>query len=313
MDTLNGWMGGMPHALVRTSNGGLDWTQAEIDTSSISFFPVLNIKFYDDKFGYACGGMHDIAGVIWRTSNGGDKWFPIDPSEAPADEVFQLHLFDSVNVMGAGGDPDFGYGVGMIRTSDGGLTWNYHELGIIGNAYDLAFRNAKEGWAPLGPGLKFIYTRDRGSTWTAVPTPDSSSVYNITFPDSLHGFATGKNGTILKFKPPLIGGINPNLQASPETFTLYQNYPNPVSTETKIRFSIPSTVDLHYSVLQIKVYTLLGTEVGTIVNREYSPGSYDVTWNANDMPSGIYYYQIFVTSSKSMKAVSLPRKMIIMK
>jgi len=142
--------------------------------------------------------MHDIAGVIWRTSNGGDKWYPIDPSEAPADEVYQLHLFDSLNVMGAGGDPDFGYGVGMIRTSDGGLTWNYHELGMIGNAFDLAFRNDKEGWAPLGPSQKFIYTRDGGSTWTAISTPDSTTIYNVTFPGFSSWFCNRRKGSGIK-------------------------------------------------------------------------------------------------------------------
>ena len=109
LDSLNGWMGGSPHALVRTTDGGLNWEQAEIDTTNLAFFPVLSIRFYNDdkNYGYACGGMFDIAGVTWRTSDGGEKWYPIDASDAPADEVHELHLYDSVRVMGAGGDPDF--------------------------------------------------------------------------------------------------------------------------------------------------------------------------------------------------------------
>jgi photosystem II stability/assembly factor-like uncharacterized protein len=312
-DTLNGWMGGMPHALVKTTNGGIEWTQAEIDTSVFSFFPVLNIKFYNPRWGYACGGMHDIAGVIWRTSNGGDKWYPIDPSEAPADEVFQLHLFDSLNVLGAGGDPDFGYGAGMIHTTDGGLTWNYHELGIIGNAFDLAFKNEKEGWAPLGPNQKFIYTRDAGLTWTAIPTPDSSSIYKVTFPDSIHGFASGKQGTVLKYKAPLPGGINPGLNSNPANFVLFQNYPNPFSTETKIKYSIPATREIHPISIQIKVYSIMGSEVGRMERNESSRGEYEVTFNANDLPAGIYYYQMIITSNGRGTFYSEPMKMIIMK
>ena len=157
-DSQNGWMGGTPHALVKTTDGGVTWTQAAIDTSTLAFFPVLSIQFYNSQYGYASGGMFDIAGVVWRTSNGGDKWYAIDPSQAPADEVHGLHIFDSIHVMGAGGDPDFGYGVGMIRTSDGGVNWMYDELSIQGNAYDLDFRNDSEVWAPLGPRRLMIYS-----------------------------------------------------------------------------------------------------------------------------------------------------------
>ena len=312
LDSLNGWMGGMPHALVKTTNGGTDWVQAEIDTSVFSFFPVLSIKFYNQRYGYACGGMHDIAGVIWRTSNGGDKWYPIDPSEAPADEVYQLHLFDSLNVMGAGGDPDFGYGVGMIRTSDGGLTWNYHELGMIGNAFDLGFRNDKEGWAPLGPSQKFIYTRDGGSTWTAISTPDSTAIYNVTFPDSLHGFATGRKGTVLKYKPAILGGIGPDFHLNMENFILYQNYPNPFHSGTKIKFGVPAAREVHPFNLQIKVFTIMGTEIKTIINNEFSSGDYEVTLNATNLPAGIYQYQMIITASGRTASCSAPKKMIIL-
>ena len=313
MDSLNGWMGGMPHALVKTTNGGINWVQAEIDTSVFSFFPVLSIKFYNQRYGYACGGMHDIAGVIWRTSNGGDKWYPIDPSQAPVDEVYQLHIFDSLNVMGAGGDPDFGYGVGMIHTTDGGLTWNYQELGMIGNAFDLGFRNDKEGWAPLGPNQKFIYTRDGGSTWTAISTPDSTAIYNVTFPDSLHGFATGQHGAVLKYKPSLIGAVNPNSYSNPENFILYQNYPNPFYSDTKIKFSVPAVWEVHPFTLQIKVFTVLGTEIELIVNNRFLPGEYEVTLNATDLPAGIYEYQMIVTTLGRAKSYSTLKKMIILK
>ena len=84
LDSLVGWMGGIPHALVSTSDGGNLWQQAEVDTSTLAFFPVLDIKFYNEQYGYACGGMFDIAGVTWHTNNGGEKWYAIDASDAPA-------------------------------------------------------------------------------------------------------------------------------------------------------------------------------------------------------------------------------------
>ncbi len=143
-DSLDIWMGGSPHALVHSTDGGTTWQQATIDTSILAFFPVLSIRFYDDQYGYACGGMFEIAGVIWRTADGGQSWQAITPDQAPADEVHELHLYDAQNVIGAGGDPDFGYGVAFIRTDDGGQSWDYEEIGLPGAAYDLDFRTALE-------------------------------------------------------------------------------------------------------------------------------------------------------------------------
>ncbi len=310
-DSLNGWMGGRPNALVKTTNGGDDWTQAEIDTSVLAFFPVLSISFYNDKYGYACGGMFDIAGVIWRTSNGGEKWYAIDPSEAPADEVHELHLFDSLHVIGAGGDPDFGYGVGMIRTSDGGLSWNYQALGMQGTAYDIDFRNQSEVWSPLGMRGTLIYSMDAGNSWTEIPAPDSAAIFKMTFPDSLHGWAVGRDGAVLKYKPASSGGINPGPASDPDAIILYQNSPNPFSSSTNISFRIP--VAMSPVPVTIKVYNILGNEIATLVDREFPPGVYESTFNAMNMPGGIYFYRLTGNTSGKVIPDVAPRKMILMK
>jgi photosystem II stability/assembly factor-like uncharacterized protein len=308
-DTLNGWMGGKPHALVRTTNGGITWTEARIDTSVLAFFPVLQIRFWDQNYGYACGGMFDIAGVIWRTSNGGDLWYAIDPSEAPADEVHELHLFDSTHVMGAGGDPDFGYGVGMIRTADGGLSWTYQELGIQGYALDLDFRTPREAWAPLGSRRLLICSFDTGFTWTSIPTPDSTSITRITFPDSLHGYAAGQYGAVLRYRPNATGINQPSASTDPGGITLYQNYPNPFTSTTQIRFSIPDAINASVSI-QIKVYNMFGEEVAVPARGIYQPGNYTISFNGEDLPPGIYSYRLIAETAGNKGLYTLSGKMI---
>ena len=310
-DSLDGWMGGSPNALVKTINGGIGWTQAATDSSTLALFPVLSIKFFDEKYGYACGGMHDIAGVIWRTSNGGDLWYAIDPSEAPADEVYELHLFDSLNVLGAGGDPDFSFGVGMIRTTDGGLHWDYKEIGYQGNAFDLDFRNDREAWAPLGPQQKFIFSKDAGFTWSVIPTPDSTAIYNMTFPDSLHGFAVGREGAVLKFKPPVIGSINPDPAINQDGFILYQNSPNPFSSVTRIKFFVPSGGVASRYPIQLRVYDVLGIEVARLVNKILLPGEFEVTFDGTGLLEGIYFYKLSIPGNAG--SLTSNRRMILIK
>ncbi len=319
-DSLNGWMGGRPHTLVSTSNGGLDWQQADVDTSVLAFFPVINIQFYDENYGYACGGMFDIAGVIWRTSNGGEKWYAIDPADAPADEVHQLHLYDSIHVMGAGGDPDFGYGVAFMRTWDGGIDWDYEELGIQGNAFDLDFRTDAEAWCPLGPRRKLIYSLDSGNTWASIPTPDSTVIFDMIFPDSLHGYAVGFDGAFIRYIPPFSVSTQPKLLFNPNEVIQTQNYPNPFMSDTRIEFILPKEIlgqqnnlKVVCKSVELTVYNALGNFVSTIKKRDLDPGNYFLDFDASSLPAGVYYYQIIVTIQGNEKPFIDSQRMILMK
>ena len=84
-------------------------------------------------------------------------------------------------------------------------------------------------------------------------------------------------------------------QIQPEGFYLSQNYPNPFNPVTKIKYSIPYVETRHASSLQIvtlKIYDLLGREVATLVEEEKPAGEYEIEFNAANLPSGIYFYQL---------------------
>ena len=317
LDSLNGWMGGKPHALVRTTDGGISWEQPAIDTSTLAFFPVLGIEFLNPGIGYACGGIFDVAGVIWRTTNGGQKWYAIDVSDAPADEVRGLHIFDTLHVMGAGGDPDYGYGVGMIRSSDGGMNWEYEDIGLQGIAYDLDFRTPLEAWAPLGPKNRLIFSRDAGKTWNQVQTPDSTSVYTMTFPDSLHGFAVGNAGAVLKYHPPLHPSVNPVSPQPSDGFALHQNFPNPFHGVTTIRFTLPQVQPennlsgSHEPMpVQITIFDPFGKVLSMPVNKRFSPGNHEVIIDLSGFPPGIYFYSLQAEINRQHPLLRTTRKMV---
>jgi len=89
---------------------------------------------------------------------------------------------------------------------------------------------------------------------------------------------------------------------NPKHFALGQNYPNPFNPSTRISYSIPHTSDV-----SLIVYDLLGREVARLVQGTKPPGDYSVTWNATNVPSGVYYYRLAVGSFVETK------KMVVMK
>jgi photosystem II stability/assembly factor-like uncharacterized protein len=303
LDSLNGWMGGKPYPIVRTTDGGISWTEAVIDSSSFSGLPVYDIQFYNSSFGYASGGVIDCCGIIWRTTNGGDYWYVIDTPYVAPEPIYQLHIKDSLNVLGVGGDfEDLGYGVGTIHTSDGGITWGFEYIGMSGVAWDIDFRTKSEAWSPLGGQQKLIYSLDAGMTWTSVTTPDSAIIFKMIFPDSLHGFGVGMDGAIIKYKPDSTTTIFVPGNLIPQEFVLLQNYPNPFNPTTNIGFRIAEP-----GFVSLKVFNILGSEIATLVNEELREGNYEINFNAGELSSGIYFYTFSVSDFISSKKMILLR------
>ncbi|NWF49423.1 MAG: T9SS type A sorting domain-containing protein [Ignavibacteriaceae bacterium] len=77
-------------------------------------------------------------------------------------------------------------------------------------------------------------------------------------------------------------------------FELNQNYPNPFNPSTKIKYQIPASINSSKggTLVILKVYDLLGKELVTLVSEEQNPGMYEVEFDASDLSSGIYIYQL---------------------
>jgi endo-1,4-beta-xylanase len=82
-------------------------------------------------------------------------------------------------------------------------------------------------------------------------------------------------------------GVEMTASGLPSTYQLDQNFPNPFNPATSIRYSIPTT-----SQVTLKVFDILGRQVQTLVNTTQRPGQYTVTFNAQNLASGVYFYQL---------------------
>jgi hypothetical protein len=91
--------------------------------------------------------------------------------------------------------------------------------------------------------------------------------------------------------------------AVPSEFRLNQNYPNPFNPATTISFEISTT-----SHVSLKVYNLIGQVVSTLVDGVRQPGIYSLSFNANALPSGMYFYSL-----ASDGAIAQTKKMLLLK
>jgi len=81
---------------------------------------------------------------------------------------------------------------------------------------------------------------------------------------------------------------NPDMDNQPDKFFLAQNYPNPFNPTTTIEFNLSEP-----SIVTLKVYNLLGQEIKVLLNDEImEDGEQSVEFNADNIPSGIYFYNI---------------------
>jgi hypothetical protein len=75
--------------------------------------------------------------------------------------------------------------------------------------------------------------------------------------------------------------------SQPGEFYLSQNYPNPFNPSTSLQYAIGNQ-----QFVTLKVFDLLGREVASLVNEEKPAGSYEINFNASELPSGVYFYQL---------------------
>ena len=104
----------------------------------------------------------------------------------------------------------------------------------------------------------------------------------------------------------LVGVTKTNITEN--IFRLYQNYPNPFNPTTAIEYTIPinqqNVASEQYSIT-LKIYDILGKEIATLVNKEQKAGTYRVTFDASNLSSGIYYYQLRAGSFVQTKKMIL--------
>jgi len=175
-----------------------------------------------------------------------------------------------------------------------------HNIFVVGNFAHISYY--KDGYvvldisAPTAPALAGQYDTYPGSggtydgAWGCYPYLPSGNVIISDMSTGLY---------VLDFLGDNTTSTN-DISNQPVEFELKQNYPNPFNPSTKIKYEISEG-----SFVTLKIYDVLGNEVVNLVNEEKPAGNYEVTFDADDLPSGIYLARLTESNNTSIIKMSL--------
>jgi hypothetical protein len=211
-----------------------------------------------------------VIGIIAYSNTGGiydpatDSWAALSTNNAPIARAYHTANWTGTKLVIWGGITDY-------QTNTGGI-------------YDLLTNS----WMPT----TVLNAPDPREYHTAIWTGTKMVVWGGT------GMGNMLNTGGIYYNPSVIGIKNIS-EIVPGSFSLGQNYPNPFNPTTSIRFDIPKDAKVTFN-----IYDIIGRLVATLANNELKKaGSYQVDWDATNLPSGVYFYKLVTpeyTESKKM-------------
>jgi photosystem II stability/assembly factor-like uncharacterized protein len=310
-----------------TASGGKDsasWQYVLIN-SDMAWF-AGNVDFHPSGRIYATGIHFAMSNTF------GNSW-TIGPS---ADNVFDGgvdFLDNNINIGFTGGGQISAPVSGWVhRTTDGGVTWSPRLNTFAYPIRALKFFNNNTGYICGGNVFQdaggIWSTTNAGTTWVneistgaemfsiiAVPyTADSVIMWSV----GSTGGSSGYTGKAYRSVIQNIVGIKPVSNNIPDNYKLFQNYPNPFNPITSLRFVIPASLTSGTAKAGIQkskliIFNSLGQHVQTLVNEKLSAGEYELEFNGDALPSGVYYYQLQITDNSSQVLFNDTKKMLLIK
>jgi photosystem II stability/assembly factor-like uncharacterized protein len=313
--------------LYSSSDNGLTWIQSSLDT------PVV--------YSLAANGNNIFAGTehintgtgVYLSIDNGAGWIQTSLN----DRTIRSLAVSGNNIFAGTSFSSGSYGVYL--STDNGANWNLTTL-TDQTVYSLVINGNRIFAGTIGNAI--YYSDDNGLTWTPTFVP-GQSIYSLAVSGNnifagTYQFGinvSSNNGTNwASINEGLLSGISvysicifnnyiyigtsglgvwrrplsevTNVQTItndvPQQFSLSQNFPNPFNPSTSIHFSVPSS-----EFVTLKVFDVLGDEVATLINEEKPEGTYEAVFNAANLTSGIYFYEL-----KAGEFIQT-KKMILMK
>lgn len=280
----------------RTTNAGISWISIAnpVPSGFSDFDAKQNILM--GSYSVYVGGVGYQPRVAWST-NRGVSWNFYGFTSQNNELGKVVSIIDSVTYY-FGSD-------NLFLTTDKGNNWNQvNPPFTYVSLYNLKFMDLNNGYRSYGDNNNSTISRttDGGRNWATV-TVSTPRVTDVTFINSLTGFAVADYGVVLKTtnggQPISINTISTEI---PNSFEVYQNFPNPFNPSTKINFQLT-----HSDFVKLQIYNSNGREVQSLINIKLAPGGYSFDFYGDNLPSGVYYYRLSAGNFTDTK------KMILLK
>ncbi|HLL77646.1 MAG TPA: YCF48-related protein [Pyrinomonadaceae bacterium] len=194
-DSKRGWVAGDEGVVLRTDDGGRTWQQQPTGVPD----GVNDIYFRDKEDGYLLA-----ANRVLTTEDGGRTWRP-SARFAPADfngatpELYSVRFTSKKRgwIAGSLSRGDRVLDSLLLRTDDGGASWQRVSAPVRVELLHLDFRGEKRGWI-VGDRGTILRTSDGGDTWRQQRVNTTATLYHVDFEDDETGWAVGERSTILR-------------------------------------------------------------------------------------------------------------------
>jgi hypothetical protein len=173
---------------------------------------------------------------------------------------------------------------------------------------DVMFYRIGRSASPTGPFEDIIWVPSNSYYYTDSKNLEAnqSYCYRIVAVDNAGLESRSDTTSVLVIAT---GVENKGAYQVPKEFSLCQNYPNPFNPTTTISYELATR-----SMVSLKIFNVLGQAVATLVDGEEGPSYKSVSFDARELPSGIYYYRLIASQSgASGRSSTQVRKMILVK
>jgi photosystem II stability/assembly factor-like uncharacterized protein len=190
---------------------------------------------------------------------------------------------------------------GVYVSTDSGASWNVADTGLTNQMLNNIIAYGTTLIVGTQTGV-FASTNNAASWQDISPGTLVDSVYipALGVADSFLIAGTLEDGIWRYPLSHLPTGVNFQLHEAPSNFTLWQNYPNPFNPTTVITYLIPTK-----GLVTLDVFDLLGRMVKTLVNERQNAGEHSANFNAENLPSGVYFYRLSVPGFSTTKKLLL--------
>lgn len=174
---------------------------------------------------------------------------------------------------------------GVFLSTNNGAQWQGVNNGLTNSIIRTLGSIGPNVFAGTNSGV--FLSIDNGGSWVDTKFPSGQIVWNIAISKDFIFATSDPAGGVWWCQLSRLLSVQDPTNGLPSQLKLYQNYPNPLNPSTTISFSLPRS-----SFVTIKIYNVLGQIVSTLLQERRVPGTYNVQFDASNLPSGVYYYRL---------------------